>query len=147
MSAATHVLPCVGHAGLYDAVLFPEKGKPADPSARASAARLCAGCPAPCGQKVTADTVAPLLRLLDEDWLPPAKEGRAAPEPPTPTRRRQRTHLPPIGRDYVKPSHRPAAWARMARQLTDQGASAEQVAEQLCVSPDTARALIERGAA
>jgi hypothetical protein len=45
-------LPCVGNAALYDIVLF-DRRAPMD--ARVRAATLCGTCPAPCGQKVTAD--------------------------------------------------------------------------------------------
>ncbi|HET6636700.1 MAG TPA: hypothetical protein VFH77_16915 [Streptomyces sp.] len=142
MSTVTVALPCAGHPGLYDAVLFPDDGQTPDPAARAEAARLCAGCPTPCGEKVTADTGPAEVALLDEDWLPPATEGHAEPAAPAP-KRRERRYVPPTGRDYVPTHRRLTAWQRMATEMAQAGRPLDEIALQLAVSADTAQRLID----
>lgn len=74
-------LPCVGRPRLYDLVLFNDEA-PADKraAARTEAAGLCARCPSPCPDRVTADTEPRPLVLLPDDWMPPVTEGGAKQE-------------------------------------------------------------------
>lgn len=117
-------LPCTGHTGLYDLVLFDEDAEPAARTqALHRAAALCAGCPAPCEQKVTADSGPRELVLLADDWMPPAREGRTKPK---------------------TPPKRVAIWARMATEYADQGVPLAQIAERLCVTEATAAALLQQ---
>lgn len=43
---------------------------------------------------------------------------------------------------YTHPNQRAAEWARMAAQLAAEGRTPTQIADALCVSEDTARALL-----
>ena len=139
-------LPCVGRSALFDLVLFNDEA-PADEraAARAEAAGLCARCPSPCPEKVTADTAPRHLVLLDDDWMPPAAEGK--PEPQVPAARtwsadRRAGAAVTVGHGYVRPHQRPAAWARMAADLAARGRTLAEIAASLCVSEDTAAALL-----
>lgn len=139
-------LPCAGNAALYDLVLFEED---ADPRQRQQAvhraAALCAGCPAPCPEKVTADSSPRELVLLEPDWMPPAREGRPEPKP-APRRTwsadRRAAAAMTVGRDYVPAAKRVSAWARMAAEYAAAGMPLAQIADQLCVTEQTAADLI-----
>ncbi|URN11305.1 hypothetical protein LUW77_03160 [Streptomyces radiopugnans] len=139
-------LPCVGRAALYGLVLFEED---ADPRKRQQAvhraAALCAGCPAPCPEKVTVTTAPRELVLLETDWMPPTREGR--PEPtPAPRRKwsadRRKAAAMTVGRDYVPAAQREAVWARMAVEYAAAGMPLAGIAERLCVTEQTAADLI-----
>lgn len=171
MTAPTLALPCTGRTALYDAVLWPDEGAEPNPAARATAARLCAACPAPCEQKVTAGTAPRTVVLLDEDWLPEEREGRREDDSSEPwhgtlagvptyqcdCRRCVRSYENykagreaariRVGSDYVRPEQRTDVWARMAASMADEGRSIEQIALELCVTADTARALLVGGEA
>lgn len=139
-------LPCTGRSALYDLVLFDDDA-PADKrdAARTEAASLCARCPSPCPERVTADTAPRHLALLDDGWMPPATEGRAEQVPPPPrtwSADRRAAAAVAVGRDYVRPHQRPAAWARMAADLAAKGRTLGEIAADLCVSEDTAAALL-----
>lgn len=141
--------PCVGHSALYDAALYPDDEAPAEERTQAvhTAAALCDGCPiaSTCTERVTVDTAPRELALLPDNWLPAEREGRPEPEAPKvrtwSAERRAGTAIT-VGRDYVRPAQRPTAWARMAAQLASEGRTVEQIAEALCVSENTARALL-----
>ncbi|MTE20252.1 hypothetical protein F0L17_14265 [Streptomyces sp. TRM43335] len=139
-------LPCVGRSALYDLALFEED---ADPRQRQQAvhraAALCAGCPAPCPEKVTADSGPRELVLLEPDWMPPAREGQPEPKP-TPRRKwsadRRKAAAMTVGRDYVPTDRRADAWARAAAEHAAAGMPLAQIAERLCVTEQTAADLI-----
>lgn len=136
--------PCVGHATLYDA-LFDDEQPEQRAAAQQQAAALCATCPTPCPQKVTASSPPRTSELLDEEWLPPSREGR--PEPQVPKTRtwsaeRRAGAAFAVGRAYIKPQQRPAAWARMAAGLAAEGRTPTQIADALCVSTDTVHLLL-----
>jgi hypothetical protein len=140
--------PCVGNAAVYDTALYDEDVPPARRTAAIhTAASLCNGCPIniTCGDRVTLDSAPTELVLLPADWMPPEREGTAAPEAP-PVRRRSARRLQAAaittGRDYVKPAQRPAVWARMAAGLIAEGRTVAQTAEALCVSEDTVHQLL-----
>ncbi|HEX5567475.1 MAG TPA: hypothetical protein VFY14_11220 [Streptomyces sp.] len=139
-------LPCVGHAALYDLVLFEEDAPAAQrDQAVHRAAALCAGCPAPCDQKVTADSGPRELVLLEPGWMPPAREGRPEPKP-APRRTwsadRRAAAAMTVGRDYVPVPQRADAWARMAAEYAAAGMPLVGIAERLCVTEQTAADLI-----
>lgn len=117
--------PCISDPALYDRVLFDDATSEERAQARSEAAALCARCPSPCDARVTDATQPQPLVLLP-----------AAP--------RRRPRVPKTGRDYVRPQQRPAAWARMARALADEGRSLPDIAAGLCVSEATAQALLDR---
>ena len=139
-------LPCTGRGDLYDLVLFDDEA-PADDRVQAvhQAAALCATCPRPCDQKVTADTTPVELVLLEPDWMPPAREGKAEAKPKAHGWRVPNRQRPQIGRDYVPPDKRIQAWARMAASRADLGHSLADIATDLCVSVETAAELIQLG--
>jgi hypothetical protein len=149
MSAAT---PCVGNSEVYDIVLYDEDVT-AEQRAQAvhQAAALCNGCPiaGTCSERVTIDTERRELVLLPEEWLPPVREGRAEPAE-APKRRWSAERLAgaemAVGRDYVRPAQRPAAWARMAADLAADGQTVPQIAEALCVTVATVEALLRMAA-
>ena len=141
MTTSTGPVPCLGHADLYDAVLFDEGPSAHREQALHRAAALCGTCPAQCDQMVTIDTSRRELVLLDPDWMPPAREGKPEPEPQV-VRKRAKTNLPPIGRDYIRPDQRIAAWARMAAERIAAGRSHADIAEDLCVTEETVGLLI-----
>jgi len=129
-------LPCVGNADLYDLVLFDDEA-PAAARTQAvhRAAALCAGCPRPCEQKVTADSGPAELVLLEPDWMPPQREGRPDPKPQT-VSGRKRTKEPDIqvGADYVPTNRRVAVWAEMCADRAALGHSGAHIAGDVCVS-------------
>lgn len=54
---------------------------------------------------------------------------------------------PPTNRPvvaYVPPAKRPTAWARMATEHAARGLPLAQIAEQLCVTEETAAALLQQ---
>lgn len=140
--------PCVGQSDVYDAALYDDDIPTAQRTqAVHTAAALCSGCPIAdtCTDRVTLDTQPQPLELLPDNWLPPTREGR--PEPAVPAARtwskeRREGAAITVGRDYVKPAQRPNAWARMAAELAEQGRTLAQIAEALCISEDTAAALV-----
>jgi hypothetical protein len=144
LTTSTAPLPCVGHAGLYDTVLFDDAPSPQREQALHRAAALCGTCPAQCDQVVTIDTGRHELVLLDPDWMPPAREGKPDPEPRV-VRKRVKTNLSAIGKDYIRPDQRIAAWARMAAEYVAVGRSLTDIAEELCVTEETVVRLIALG--
>ncbi|MFI9244205.1 hypothetical protein ACIGXF_16810 [Streptomyces sp. NPDC053086] len=137
--------PCLGHADLYDIVLFDDAPTAQRQQAVHRAAALCATCPSQCGQKVTVDSSPVELVLLEADWMPAAREGRPEPEPRTVPVRRRKQDGPAVGQDYVPTGRRVPAWAVMAAELAASGHSLTDIAADLCVTEDTARQLIAIG--
>ena len=137
--------PCLGHADLYDIVLFGDAPTEQRQQAVHRAAALCATCPSQCDQKVTADSGPVELVLLEPDWMPAAREGRPEPEPRTFGGRRRKPDGPAVGQDYVPTDRRISAWAAMAAERAASGRSVPDIATDLCVSEDTARQLIAIG--
>ena len=137
----TSTLPCVGNAGVYDALFedVPDKQRQA---ARTKAASLCARCPAPCPEKVTADTATRVIELLPSGWMPGSREGRPEPEQPQFGGRRRRETAAGIGHDYVAPDKRVQAWVRMAAERDSQGWKLPDIALDLCVSEETVQHLL-----
>lgn len=139
------VLPCVGNAALYDIVLFGE-GTPAErQQALHRAAALCGSCPARCDQMVTVDSGPADLVLLEPGWMPPAREGRAEPQPRMPVRKRDAHPDVQVGVDYVAPGERVAVWAAMAAERVAAGHSFGAIATDLCVPVDAVARLVEMG--
>ncbi|MEU9444607.1 hypothetical protein AB0D42_27750 [Streptomyces sp. NPDC048304] len=137
--------PCLGHADLYDIVLFDDAPSEQRQQAVHRAAALCATCPAQCGDKVTADSQPLELVLLDPEWMPPATEGRPEPEPVKAGGRRRKQDGPEVGQDYVPAGRRVSAWAVMAAERASLGHCLSDIAAGLCVTEDTARQLIAIG--
>lgn len=146
MNVTEGSLPCVGNAALYDLVLFEDGDSAERQQAVHRAAALCASCPAPCDQKVTADSGPAELVLLESDWMPPQREGKPDPEPRMPVRRK-RTKQPDIqvGADYVPTNRRVAVWAELCADRATLGHSVTDIALDLYVSEDTAAQLLILG--
>lgn len=149
-----NTLPCATQPALYDIVLF-DDDVPAETraAARVKAVALCATCPRPCDERVTTATRPRTLVLLPDDHMPPATEGRRAPEVPQFGGTRRRQPQVAVGWDYVRPHQRVAAWTRMAGQMAAAGRSIPEIAAGLAVDEATAARLagaalsMERGIA
>jgi hypothetical protein len=137
--------PCLGHADLYDIVLFDDAPTEQRQQAVHRAAALCATCPTPCEQKVTADSGPAELVLLEPDWMPAAREGRPEPEQRTFGGRHRKSDGPAVGREYVPTGRRASVWAAMAVERAALGHTLLDIATDLCVTEDTARQLIAIG--
>ncbi|MFD3741616.1 hypothetical protein [Streptomyces sp. NPDC058629] len=108
-------LPCAGQTTLYDAALYSDDVPPAL-RARAvrQAAALCATCPSPCDQQVTAST--------SHAMAPAALDGGC----------------------IRRPEERVSAWAHMAAERAAAGQSLADIAVDLWVDEATAAALIKQ---
>ncbi|MEV5261775.1 hypothetical protein AB0L02_27510 [Streptomyces anulatus] len=108
-------LPCAGRTTLYDAALYSDD---VPPSLRVQAVRqaaaLCATCPSPCAQKVTAET--------SRTTAAPALDCN----------------------DIRRPEERVTAWAHMAAERAATGQSLADIAVDLWVDEATAAALIKQ---
>ena len=133
-------LPCIDNAALYDAVLFDDTPEDERQQAVHRAAALCAACPAKCDQMVTTDTGLRELVLLEPEWMPPPREGKPEPELPAFGKKRVRQHA--MVSDYVKPDDRVVVWARLASQRASAGMPLAAIADDLCVTEETAARLL-----
>ncbi|MFB7671651.1 hypothetical protein ACFC26_09560 [Kitasatospora purpeofusca] len=133
----TTALPCATSLDTFDTLLDTAPDTPAYQDAHTQAVQLCATCPQPCTEKITATHVPTVQAFDDTEWIP----APVVLLPLGPTRRR-RIHVPPTGRDYVPPARRPIAWARMAADLAAEGQTVVAIAAALCVDEDTARTLL-----
>lgn len=167
-------LPCVGNAETYDALF--EDGQPVLlAAAQAKAAALCARCSAPCPDKVTVSSGPRTAELLPMGWLPPTKDGRPQYTGDekwhgTPaglatygcqcwrcqeahTNHKNSHNARSLGKSlrtgggYVPTDQRVAKWAQMAADLNRRGRTHAQIAEELYVTEDTARALLAHNTA
>lgn len=174
MTTATATLPCFGNADIYDA-LFDDEQAALLAAAQAKAAALCSQCPAPCPDKVTVSSSPRTAELLPMGWLPPTKDGRPqytgdekwhgtpaglatygcqcwrCQEAHTNHKNPHNPHSlgksPRTGGGYVPTNQRVAKWAQMAADLNRRGRTVAQIAEELYVTDDTARALLAYGPA
>ncbi|MFE0699149.1 hypothetical protein [Streptomyces sp. NPDC058872] len=53
----------------------------------------------------------------------------------------------PTDHDYIHPTDRPTEWARMATDYAHAGRTLPDIAALLCISEDTAAALLQEGPA
>lgn len=162
MSTAT--LPCVGQEAVYDA-LFDDEHPDTRATAQTKAAALCARCPSPCPDKVSAASGPRLVTDLEPGWMPDTREGRA---PWHGTRAGVVTHgctcrrcadayasnkdrrrdisagrSVAYGRSYIPIDQRVTAFARIAVDLLREGRTTADIATALCVTEDTALRLID----
>jgi hypothetical protein len=142
------VLPCRGNEALYDIVLFGEGTQAERRQAKHRAAALCASCPVQCDQIVTVDTAPRELVLLEPGWMPPEREGTPDPEPRMPVRGKRTQHPDiKVGADYVSPNRRVTVWAEAAAAKAAAGMPLAAIADDLCVTVETAQRLLEIGRA
>lgn len=161
------LLPCTTRLDVYDA-LFDDEAPEQQATAHPIAVRLCASCPAPCPEKVTEASAPREVELLPDGWLPRTTVGHAGftgLEPwhgradavqvhgcrcqrctdayqPDAKPSRQRVYWPK-SRAYVPVNRRIQVWAADARRLQEAGATVQGIADQLCVTADTAQALLQ----
>jgi hypothetical protein len=127
---------------VFDA-LFDDEAPERRTAAHQVAVRLCASCPAPCPEQVTAGSgprsssavVLDDAEVTGREERPARKQSRIAAWCAA-------NPVPWQSEAYVPPARRAEAHAREAAHLASLGLTVAQVADRLCVTVETAAALL-----